>query len=233
MLVRISPATAKYKATGQPAGGSPDYPTSSFPAPTNTYAIPDQPQQVLAPPVQTLQSHSVSGPYAPHIGSATSLYTGGSSSSMPSLSSGVSSSSSNLSSAISQDILKTQGVVDEVSAQSPYSNEPVNKSGPAVNGNVVNSITSAFASQVQGPLSSERYTVSEESWKHHAHARAILSNLIGPNGEQLSSSDPYNTTVFVGGLSPLIAEDTLRTFFAPFGEIHYVCPLFYSYILLV
>nr|GAT54308.1 predicted protein [Mycena chlorophos] len=59
-------------------------------------------------------------------------------------------------------------------------------------------------------------------WKHHAHARAILGNLIGPNGEQLTSTDPYNTTVFVGGLSPLVGEDTLRTFFVPFGEIHYV-----------
>ncbi len=69
----------------------------------------------------------------------------------------------------------------------------------------------------------QRYNIPEESWKHHAQARAILSNLIGPNGEQLTSSDPYNTTVFVGGLSPLISEETLRTFFAPFGEIHYVC----------
>ncbi|KAJ7202558.1 hypothetical protein GGX14DRAFT_653646 [Mycena pura] len=59
-------------------------------------------------------------------------------------------------------------------------------------------------------------------WKHHAHARAILGNLMGPNGEQLTSTDPYNTTVFVGGLSPLVGEDTLRTFFVPFGEIHYV-----------
>ncbi len=70
---------------------------------------------------------------------------------------------------------------------------------------------------------SARYLISEESWKHHAQARAILGNLIGPNGEQLTSTDPYNTTVFVGGLSPLISEDTLRTFFAPFGDIHYVC----------
>jgi hypothetical protein len=67
-----------------------------------------------------------------------------------------------------------------------------------------------------------RFTISEESWKHHAQARAILGNLIGPNGEQLTSTDPYNTTVFVGGLSPLISEDTLRTFFTPFGDIHYV-----------
>ncbi|KAF8309574.1 RNA-binding domain-containing protein, partial [Clavulina sp. PMI_390] len=34
--------------------------------------------------------------------------------------------------------------------------------------------------------------------------------------------DPYNTTVFVGGLSALIPEETLRSFFSPFGEIHYV-----------
>ena len=36
---------------------------------------------------------------------------------------------------------------------------------------------------------------NEESWKHTEQARAILSNLIGPNGEQLTSTDPYNTTV--------------------------------------
>jgi hypothetical protein len=76
----------------------------------------------------------------------------------------------------------------------------------------------------QNEETAPRYIVSEESWKHHAQARAILGNLIGPNGEQLTSTDPYNTTVFVGGLSPLISEDTLRTFFAPFGDIHYVCP---------
>ncbi|QRV73217.1 RNA recognition motif protein [Ceratobasidium sp. AG-Ba] len=45
-------------------------------------------------------------------------------------------------------------------------------------------------------------------------ARALLG--------ALNSADPYNTTVFVGGLSGLIAEETLRGFFAPFGEIHYV-----------
>jgi hypothetical protein len=87
-----------------------------------------------------------------------------------------------------------------------------------------NSITAPFALEGQEDGSAPRYTISEESWKHHAQARAILGNLIGPNGEQLTSTDPYNTTVFVGGLSPLISEDTLRTFFAPFGDIHYVRP---------
>ncbi|KAJ3828665.1 hypothetical protein F5880DRAFT_1621073 [Lentinula raphanica] len=73
-----------------------------------------------------------------------------------------------------------------------------------------------------GSTNTGRYLINEESWKHHTQARAILGNLIGPNGEQLTSTDPYNTTVFVGGLSPLIQEETLRTFFAPFGDIHYV-----------
>lgn len=91
---------------------------------------------------------------------------------------------------------------------------------------VAPSISTPFVHQTQDQVMAQRYNLSEESWKHHAQARAILSNLIGPNGEQLTSSDPYNTTVFVGGLSPLISEETLRTFFAPFGEIHYVklCP---------
>lgn len=72
--------------------------------------------------------------------------------------------------------------------------------------------------------SSQSAAAFEESWNSpaNAQARAILANLTGPNGEQLSSADPYNTTVFVGGLSPLISEETLRTFFAPFGDIHYV-----------
>jgi RNA recognition motif-containing protein len=37
----------------------------------------------------------------------------------------------------------------------------------------------------------------------------------------VNSTDPNNTTVFVGGLSSLISEETLKTFFAPFGEITY------------
>ncbi|CAO1614482.1 unnamed protein product [Parajaminaea phylloscopi] len=37
-----------------------------------------------------------------------------------------------------------------------------------------------------------------------------------------SALDPNNTTVFVGGLSSLLSEDTLKTFFSPFGAIAYV-----------
>ncbi|KAJ7167857.1 hypothetical protein C8R46DRAFT_1034453 [Mycena filopes] len=75
--------------------------------------------------------------------------------------------------------------------------------------------------QAQQPGQPQQDPTAAE-WRHHAQARAILGNLIGPNGEQLTSTDPYNTTVFVGGLSPLVGEETLRTFFVPFGEIHYV-----------
>ncbi|KAI0034373.1 hypothetical protein K488DRAFT_17828, partial [Vararia minispora EC-137] len=80
--------------------------------------------------------------------------------------------------------------------------------------------TAKFKSQPQGDAPPS--TTTDDTWKHQQQVRAILSNLIGPNGEQLTSTDPYNTTVFVGGLSPLIQEETLRTFFAPFGDIHYV-----------
>ena len=112
-----------------------------------------------------------------------------------------------------------------------YANGEVN---PIKVQNGINAITPPYVQD--GPImqsfgrgegGAPRYTISEESWKHHAQARAILGNLIGPNGEQLTSTDPYNTTVFVGGLSPLISEETLRTFFAPFGDIHYVCPWAY------
>jgi hypothetical protein len=93
-----------------------------------------------------------------------------------------------------------------------------------------NSITTQLVHDGQEEGVAPRYTISEESWKHHAQARAILGNLIGPNGEQLTSTDPYNTTVFVGGLSPLISEETLRTFFAPFGDIHYVRPSYSTFL---
>ncbi|KAJ7878324.1 hypothetical protein B0H14DRAFT_2567287 [Mycena olivaceomarginata] len=77
--------------------------------------------------------------------------------------------------------------------------------------------------QVVGvPTQQQQQKPAPDQWRYTAQARAILGNLIGPNGEQLTSTDPYNTTVFVGGLSPLVGEDTLRTFFVPFGEIHYV-----------
>ncbi|GAC96974.1 mRNA binding post-transcriptional regulator [Pseudozyma hubeiensis SY62] len=45
----------------------------------------------------------------------------------------------------------------------------------------------------------------------------------GPSGNPGdSAADPNNTTVFVGGLSSLISEATLRRYFEHFGEITYV-----------
>ena len=210
-LVRISPATAKHK--GQP---------TSFPVPSQ-FASPDLQTTLSLPPMPTpMTTQSISGPLAtsstPTSGSNNSLHTAsGSISSVPSLSSN---SSATTLSNVSDDIIKAQNVVNPLLGSPP---SQLASAKPPVNPNGINSITSTFAAQqVQDISSSQTSVLSEEFSKHHAQARAILSNLIGPNGEQLSSSDPYNTTVFVGGLSPLISEDTLRTFFAPFGDIHYV-----------
>ena len=212
--VRISPATAKHK--GQQAAAPP------FPVPSQ-FASPDLQASLSLPPMPSpMTTQSISGPLATPStqtsGSNNSLHTAsGSISSVPSLSSN---SSTTTLSNISDDIIKAQNVVNPLLG-SPPSQLPSSK--PPANTNGMNSITSTFAAQqVQDISSSQTSVLSEEFSKHHAQARAILSNLIGPNGEQLSSSDPYNTTVFVGGLSPLISEDTLRTFFAPFGDIHYV-----------
>ncbi|KAF9645757.1 RNA-binding domain-containing protein [Thelephora ganbajun] len=170
----------------------------AFPVPSQ-YASPDLQTTLSLPPMPTLMTtEGISGPLAtsstPMPGSSNSLHTA--SGSIPS------------------------NVVNPLLGSPP---SHLASSKPPTNSNGVNSITSTFAAQqVQDISSSQTSVLSEEFSKHHAQARAILSNLIGPNGEQLSSSDPYNTTVFVGGLSPLISEDTLRTFFAPFGDIHYV-----------
>jgi hypothetical protein len=184
------------------------------------FTVPQMMPQVLGmPEQQPHQQHasslpntnkSVSAPLAS--GSNNSLSsTGGSAPALSSTSSVT--SASTLASVPSDDILKN------VSGSASVSNS----ASMGSNSSAPTSISSGLAQQTQDQLMAQRFNIPEESWKHHAQARAILSNLIGPNGEQLTSSDPYNTTVFVGGLSPLISEETLRTFFAPFGDIHYVC----------
>lgn len=235
--MRISPATAKFKAPTTVPNF--DLPQVSFTPPLPHGGSDSANQQVtIAVPLPTsTQTKSVSAPIAA-AGSNMSLssnagttsasgapsFTG--SQSNNSLSSGTGSSNS-LSTSVfassSDDILSVNavhsmmghftspyGVVDtsplKMASLNPYAHEA--------------QIRQVLAQQAEDP--SPRYVISEESWKHHAQARAILGNLIGPNGEQLTSTDPYNTTVFVGGLSPLISEETLRTFFAPFGDIHYV-----------
>lgn len=60
----------------------------------------------------------------------------------------------------------------------------------------------------------------------HIQYLAALPSLSNPNGppvhHTVAFNDPHNSTVFVGGLSSLITEETLRMFFSPFGEIGYV-----------
>lgn len=211
-LVRISPATAKFK----PMPGMPGVDFNQMPFPPNMPQMQDQQQLSMAMPVQN-PTKSVSTPLASTNSAGTSApalggMSGSSSLSVPSLSTASSiASSATLASTPSEDALKgAQMVNNNNQAPSPP------------NSNVPSSISAGLAQPTHDQLMAQRYNIPEESWKHHAQARAILSNLIGPNGEQLTSSDPYNTTVFVGGLSPLISEETLRTFFVPFGEIHYV-----------
>jgi RNA recognition motif. (a.k.a. RRM, RBD, or RNP domain) len=220
-LVRISPATAKFKP---PPVGQVEHPHVQFPSISNGMEQQSQPITIALPLSSSNQTKSVSAPIAA-TSSATPGNTNGvqasgsgssigGSSSTPSLSSG---SSNSVSSSVllpnpDEMLNLPHSVLAQIAQQ--YANGTINP--PKLN------TTPVSSTQGHDSNGLPRYMVSEESWKHHAQARAILGNLIGPNGEQLTSTDPYNTTVFVGGLSPLISEETLRTFFAPFGDIHYV-----------
>ncbi|OJA19361.1 hypothetical protein AZE42_00405 [Rhizopogon vesiculosus] len=221
--MRISPATAKFK----PPPMATDLPQIQFPVSPTSDQRPN-PLTVAIPLSSGAQTRSVSAPMAastrtgspptalPSVSASASTLSG--SSSVPSLGSESSTNASSgaLSSMSSDEMLGLPANV--LALAQPYAGAGSSSNGKGI----VPSIPSSSAHDSQDPSVAPRYVVSEESWKHHAQARAILGNLIGPNGEQLTSTDPYNTTVFVGGLSPLISEETLRTFFAPFGEIHYV-----------
>ncbi|KAI0080776.1 hypothetical protein K474DRAFT_1672312 [Panus rudis PR-1116 ss-1] len=203
--MRISPATAKFK----PSPGVPlDYSQLGYAGLLNV-AQPEQPPVTVALPLPN-QTKSVSTPLAssttPSSGSGTTLNSANGSQTL----------SSNASTASSSTLASTNSDGEVIATQAG------NNNAGTPNAAVPSSISNGLAQPTHDQLMAQRYNIPEESWKHHAQARAILSNLIGPNGEQLTSSDPYNTTVFVGGLSPLISEETLRTFFAPFGDIHYV-----------
>ncbi|KAF8165776.1 hypothetical protein B0H34DRAFT_780524 [Crassisporium funariophilum] len=231
--MRISPATAKFKAP--PTLPAFDLPQVQFTPPGNA-ANPEQAVTIALPIPSTAQPKSVSAPIAA-AGSNNSLHSNavsgsasgssiGGSHSSNSLSSGTASSASISTSAAygslsSEDIMNLPNNVLAQLAQQYANGDTHPLKMASVNPYAHDAqLRQVLAQQAEDP--SPRYVVSEESWKHHAQARAILGNLIGPNGEQLTSTDPYNTTVFVGGLSPLISEETLRTFFAPFGDIHYV-----------
>jgi hypothetical protein len=209
--VRISPATAKYKLPPSAANSPAEFETGSFPY-ANTLRTTAEQTSLVTPSTKSVQAHSVSAPLASNQ-TGSLMAQCGSSPSLP----------SHNSTQLNSSIMANNPSDDTTTYQNGQGNNDVIGRSPSDG----NSMNTNFAGQLvpdQVP-SSQKYIISEESWKHHAQARAILSNLIGPNGEQLSSSDPYNTTVFVGGLSPLISEETLRTFFVPFGEIHYVCCL--------
>lgn len=217
IAVRISPATAKFK----PPATVPAVDLLHVQIPSSTNGQEQSQPVTIALPLPITSSKSVSAPVASnnssvafnHVSSAGSGSSLAASNSLPSLSSSSTVSiSSSLASAGSGELFSSTN--PNILAQlAQFTNGSGN--------------TKDFTQELQQQNSGngQKYEASEESWKHHAQARAILGNLIGPNGEQLTSTDPYNTTVFVGGLSPLIGEDTLRSFFTPFGEIHYVSRL--------
>lgn len=228
--MRISPATAKHKTNpGSTAFDVPHMPFSHQPVHGGS-----TPQHLAAAAAAQANANSVSGPIA-----STSSNSVPSSNSSSSLSAGSQSVNSINSSATSQssgpptsppsfmfnnpeELLHLPNNVLAQIAQQYATNGPATSQKPPSGVSITAPCSHDSPPQGQVPNGSSRYMINEESWKHHAQARAILGNLIGPNGEQLTSADPYNTTVFVGGLSPLISEETLRTFFTPFGDIHYV-----------
>jgi hypothetical protein len=227
--VRISPATAKYKASTNTPNF--DLPQVSFSSSGNTGGadLPGTSVTVALPLPATTQTKSVSAPIAaggPPLslnGNVGSM--GGGSHSNNSLSSGTGSSTSIATSAFgggtsSEEIMQNDYLRSLAQQYSMLDTSPFKMASTTPSYLHEMQMRQVLQQQAEDPA--PRYVINEESWKHHAQARAILGNLIGPNGEQLTSTDPYNTTVFVGGLSPLISEDTLRTFFAPFGDIHYV-----------
>jgi len=66
------------------------------------------------------------------------------------------------------------------------------------------------------------------SGKYRSQFKSLSGDLAGPKGELLASTDPHNTTVFVGGLTPDITEEILWSLFYPFGPIYYVFLVLFS-----
>ncbi|KAH6914611.1 RNA-binding protein Csx1 [Coprinopsis sp. MPI-PUGE-AT-0042] len=219
--MRISPATAKHKSQAPPLPPSLPF---DVPAMNHVLPVPEQKNAALTvalplPPSTT----SVSAPIAATTSNQSITSNGGTTSTSTSSMGG-----SNSSTSISSNSGSNSSLTSAEDAQHALNQLAKHYANGELG--VPDSLALSLAqhAQLRQVLQNQqsdpapRFVVQEEHWKHHAQARAILGNLIGPNGEQLTSTDPYNTTVFVGGLSPLISEETLRTFFAPFGDIHYV-----------
>lgn len=71
---------------------------------------------------------------------------------------------------------------------------------------------SASAQQVSSSVSSVNSGMAQSKFSYPVLQQPSINQF----------SDPNNTTVFIGGLSTLITEDELRTYFQPFGQIVYV-----------
>lgn len=157
--MRISPATAKFKAPGN--------------APPASNAFDGNLTQTVD---RLLQQSLVNGVPLTTSGSNISV---GSSSSIPAM------TTSSTASSMSGGSVLNSGNANALEIIAQLINK-ASQTDPRQSGKVAPSITA--------PLVMDQQKL-DESWKHQAQARAILGNLIGPNGEQLSSTDPYNTTV--------------------------------------
>ncbi|KAJ2930415.1 hypothetical protein H1R20_g6693, partial [Candolleomyces eurysporus] len=214
--MRISPATAKHKGPGSQPDG-----------PNGLYKGDQQNQQVTIALPMPSQTASVSAPIAA-TPSSLSINSNGGTVSTSGSSMGGSNSSNSLSSNSNSSMTSAFGSSTSSEEHNVLAQLAKQYGGDSGIMGPSSAASSIYDAQLRQTIQAQqndpapRFQVSEEPWRHSAQARQILGNLIGPNGEQLTSTDPYNTTVFVGGLSPLISEETLRTFFAPFGEIHYV-----------
>lgn len=191
--VRISPATAKFKSPPPSASGGPALtPLESMMSADYecNFALEQQQQSQGSNLGNTNNSLSVSSiNTVPSVSTSGSGSSFGSSASIPSLS--ASTTASSVASSLRLSDSSQSASLDAISlliAQSNLSPDPKSAS----NGSSAPSITAPL---VQDEQQSRFSLGTEESWKHQAQARAILGNLMGPNGEQLTSTDPYNTTV--------------------------------------
>lgn len=210
VLVRVSPATAKFKpdgnaaATGGGGGGGGHHQQQSEKVNGNIEGGDDsatgKPPLVrsVSSPVATISTTS-------QISSTTSHSKGNSNGSNTPDKSSASASAKTPNPDRAQSVQVTPQIlaqIKELAAEGP-SKPPIKEwnlahiQQIATLGSFGNG-SSASPSSVYGGGGASAFNgngLLDEAWNHQAQARAILGNLIGPNGEQLTSTDPYNTTV--------------------------------------
>ncbi|KZV95013.1 RNA-binding domain-containing protein [Exidia glandulosa HHB12029] len=211
--MRISPATAKSKAPPYPASG---------PNPTgyDEHVASHQQGKDQKPAAVSYDPHaqSISSPAATHAHSTSSISHRGSIDISPTIMEHIASLAAQPSS-VAHDT-NANGTTSDTHASitAPLANPVTRRNGNNANPGFFPPPGYPTTPSVESAPSAN----FDDAWRQQAQTQALLGTLMGPNGESITSADPYNTTVFVGGLSPLVPEETLRTFFAPFGEIHYV-----------